>query len=153
MRKACLVVLAGFMAAPALGQEDSTKATVEAVEACKAISSTFTEVSECLPGMDVALASLAAFSEIYPAAAQPLKDRCLELNEHQIGADSCVRKAIESALSLSDAMPDGSALDDPLFESIKSKADFERLEAARSEAKAKFPPNSGSGFVMYQPYR
>lgn len=153
MHKTCLAIAMLVVTSPAFGQSDEGKVSIASVEACKAISDNFAAVSECLPSMEIALSALSAFSEIYPAPAGALKEKCIDINTDQIGAEVCVRKAIESALSLAEALPAGASVDDPIFEAIKNRDDFEKLEQVRISVRNRLPDFSGSGVTTYKPYR
>lgn len=146
---AALVLAGGIECAYA----QKNQADPRALEACKAKSGNFVEIADCLPDAHVAVKMLDAFAKLYPPAAAPLKDRCIELNKSDMaGAATCVSEAVRSAIKLKASIPEGSSLDDPVFNAVSD----EKLEALLLDAGAKarqvFPEHRW-GITTYMPYR
>lgn len=150
MRALLVLVLMTTSAAAA----SAGKADPRAVEACKAGGATFVQVSDCLPEAHVAVKMLDAFDSIYPAEAKPLKDKCLELNQDNIsGAGTCVRQAVEAAVKLKATLPEGSSIDDPIFNAVSATDKQDALSKAMADAKNTFPDRMIWGGGMYHPYK
>lgn len=124
-----------------------------AVEACQSEGGTFVQISECLPDAHVAVVMLDAFDEVYGGAAAPLPARCRELNKTMSGTAICVVNAIQSALELASVLPEGSELNDPIFEAVRSTAHFEQLESVMADARKVFPDKVYWGGGTYFPFR
>lgn len=125
-----------------------------ALEACKAQSTGFVEIANCLPDADVAIKVLDAFDKIYTPQAAPLKAKCIELNKDDIAAaETCVRTAIQSAVELKASLPEGSSLDDPVFQAVANETLAAELEAARQDARNNFPDKMMWGGAIYHPYK
>lgn len=125
-----------------------------AVEECKVTSATFVQISECVPIAHVAFRTMDAFQAIYPQEAQPLADRCRELNSDRIvGTEACVRTAIDAAVQLQASMPAGSAIEDPIFNAVRSDELRRKLSAEIQKARSDFPDIRLWGGGSYQPYR
>lgn len=145
-------------AALALASLSSSSAFAEAdqraVEACKAGGKAFTEIATCLPDADVAIKTLDAFSEIYPAEAAPLKTRCEELNPKDISAAStCVTSAIKSAMELKAALPSGTSIGDPIFDAVSDQERSDRLKEVVQKARSAYPDKMIWGGGLYHPYK
>ncbi|MGO4834568.1 hypothetical protein AB4144_20135, partial [Rhizobiaceae sp. 2RAB30] len=109
------LVIAALAFVSAVGCAYAQKKQVDsrALEACKAETTNFVEVAKCLPDAHVAYRMFDAFEKLYPPAATPLRDRCIELNENKMsGAATCVSEAVSSAVKLKASMPEGASLDD-----------------------------------------
>ncbi len=124
-----------------------------AVEACQTEGGTFVQISECLPDAHVAVVMLDAFGEIYDDSAAPLAATCRELNKTIAGAAICVVNAIKSAIELAAVLPEGSELNDPIFEAVRSTEHFEQLESVMADARKVFPDKMYWGGGTYFPYR
>lgn len=141
---------AALVASPALPSE----ADPRALEQCKATSPTFVQIAECLPDADVSFKTLDAFASIYPPAAAPLKDKCLELNKDDAtGAATCVTAAIKSAIDLRQSLPSGSNIEDPVFNAVSDQSRSQKLDSVIKEARKVYPDKSLWGGNLYQPYR
>lgn len=157
-----MIIIAAIAASGAIGsataQEASGKADPRAVDECMKDGAAFTTIAQCLPSAHAAFAMFDAFDEIYSAEAQPLKERCIELNDGVgindgiIGAPICIEKAIEDALSLVSSLPEGLTLPDPIFNAVSDRSQFDELIRRTDEAKAVFP-NPPMNAVMYMPYK
>lgn len=131
----------------------SGKVDPRAVEDCKKHSETFVQISDCVSDADVAFKTLDAFEAIYPAEAAQLKARCIELNTSGItGAATCVVEAISSAVSLAEALPPGTSLDDPIFNAVSDAKHEEKLKKVIETAREAFGRRLWGGNA-YQPYR
>lgn len=125
-----------------------------AIEACRASSATFVQVNECLPDAHVAFVVLDRFDDIYPPEAWPLKGKCIELNDANIaGALVCVTQALKAAAELKAAMPEGSSLDDPIFNAAMEDAHRKSLLTEIDTARKMFPERHVWGGTRYIPYR
>lgn len=150
MKNGIVIVLSVFLGSSVANAE----ADARAVEVCKAGGKAFTEVAACLPDTDVAYRTLDAFSAIYPREAQPLKDRCIELNSENIaGAATCVNQAIKAALDLKVALPKGQTLDDSIFVSISDPELKTKLDAEIKKAQKLYPEKRIWGGNTYRPYK
>jgi len=130
-------------------------ATVDprALEACQIESSNFVDIRSCLPDAHVAVKALDAFSTIYPSEAQQIRERCLELNDQVAGAMTCTVQAVKSAVELAALLPEGSALNDAVFEGARDPDHLVKLEAVIDEARALFPEKRMWGGGIYRQYR
>ncbi|MEH3108889.1 MAG: hypothetical protein PGN22_02160 [Agrobacterium cavarae] len=130
------------------------QADSRAVDACKAGGKAFTEIAACLPEADVAFRTLDAFSAIYPKEAEPLKNKCLELNTGNIvGASTCVKEAIKASLALKDSLPAGQSIDDPIFLSVAVLDLSNKLEIEVKKARGRYPDKMLWGGSMYHAYK
>lgn len=150
------LVIAAVLFAGSIGcaYAQKTQADPRALEACKAQSGNFVDIADCLPDAHVAVKMLDAFEKLYPPAAAPLKDRCVELNTGNIsGAATCVSEAIRSAIGLKASMPEGSSLDDPIFNAVSDEKLETSLLDAEAKAKEDFPDKRIWGGTTYKRYR
>lgn len=152
MRLAIGAILIVSLAAPAHAQ--SEKADPRAVDFCRSKASTFVAIAECLPNAHVAFKTLDAFESTYPQSAQPLRSTCAANNEGDVvGASICVVEAIDAAINLKKTLPDGTSLNDPIFDSVLDVTLQERLLEAQEAAKATFPDVRLWGGGLYHPYK
>lgn len=132
----------------------SSKADQRAVDACKAQSPSFVQVADCLPAAHVAFKTLDAFDTIFPAEGHPLKSKCIELNAKNIvGAAICVTNAIDKAVDLKQSLPDGTTLEDPVFEAVSNADLAKKLKDAEKKAQSGFPKQQVWGGGIYYPYK
>lgn len=144
------VVAAGLAPAPVGAGE----ADPRAIAACKSQSKTFVQLSECLPNAHVGIKLLDAFDRVYTSDAAHLKNTCIELNNDDASASAtCVINAIEAALRLQAALPQGSTLDDPVFAAVADTGKFEKLKSERDIARQVFPDQRVWGGGTYHPYK
>ncbi|QSZ57211.1 hypothetical protein [Rhizobium sp. ZX09] len=130
------------------------EADARAIESCKAGGKAFTEVAACLPDADVAYKTLDAFSAIYPQEAQPLKDKCIELNaENIVGAATCVNQALKTSLDLKASLPKGQTLDDNLFAAVSDPELKSKLDAEIKKAQKLYPEKRLWGGNTYRAYK
>ncbi|WP_180901944.1 hypothetical protein [Martelella soudanensis] len=148
-----VLISSAFMLAAANSNAEPKKVSPSVVEQCQAISETFTELSDCLPQMDIYLSTLDAFSEIYPPEANLLLDECEELNTDSIGTAACLLDAIEKAVSISQSLPEGTKIDDPIYVPVSDPARFEALQAAKDAAMAEHPDIRVWYGFSYFPYK
>jgi hypothetical protein len=142
-------ILAGIFSEPS----HAAQADPRAVEVCKKESPTFVQVAKCLPQADVSIRTLDAFDQLYPEAAKPLKQKCLELNKDSIAAAAtCVDEAVESAVKLKSSLPEGTSLDDKVFEAVSDAKLAEKFEAEQEKARDRYPGEMFGG-LMYRAYR
>lgn len=154
MRKFAVAVALAAMSSGLAANATDQKADPRAVEYCKATSGTFVAVAECLPNAHVSIKTLDAFENIYPAAGQPLRTKCAELNEGNIiGTATCVTEAVSAAIDLKETLPAGSRLDDAVFEAVSDPALGRQLDEAEAAAKATFPKVSIWGGSVYRAYK
>lgn len=130
------------------------RADPRALEACKKQSEAFTKIAQCLPEADVSFQTLDAFSKLYPPDAQPLKDRCIELNKDSIaGAAACLTSAINDAIKLNASLPENSDLDDPIFQAVRDPSLRDQLQAVIQDARNAYPHTPIWGVTVYYPYK
>lgn len=140
-------VLAGTFAEPGY----AAQADPRAVEVCKKESTTFVEIAKCLPQADVSIRTLDAFDQLYPEAARPLKQKCLELNKDSIAAAAtCVDEAVKSAIELKASLPSGTSLDDKIFEAVSDAKLADKFEAAQEKARARYPGQMFGGLIYHK---
>lgn len=150
MKRVTTILLLALSAAPATAEQPA--ADPRALTECQQAGGTFVQINDCLPNAHVAFKTLDAFEAIYPSEAAPLMARCLELNERTTSASTCITTAIQSAIQLGNALPDGASLDDPVFNSISDEALLSELTAAIAEARQMFPERRVWGGGTYRPY-
>lgn len=150
MRIFLFAVMLVFGVASATAQE---KADPRAVVACQEEGGSFVSISECLPSAHVAFAVLDAFDRLYAGDAKLLRQGCEERNKKISGVSICVQSAIEAAIELSSRLPEGSSLNDPVFDAVRSPALYAQLVEAADLAKEAFPDQMIWGGGTYFPYQ
>lgn len=150
IRSAIAMVVLGASGLPALAQT----ADQRAIEACKRTSQAFTEIASCLPQADVAVMTLDAFAQIFPEAAKPLSEKCVQLNgDNMVGAATCVTEAVEAAIGLKEKLPAGVDLNDPVFAAVADAGLMRQLKVKIDDARAKYPEVRLWGGNLYKAYR
>lgn len=148
------VVVSGMILIASATMAVAQRADPRALEFCQATSSAFTQIADCLPEADVAVRALDAFPTIFPPEAEPLRERCEELNGNNIaGALVCVRRAAEQAVELRQSLPEDAELNDPVFDAVADAELVERFHVEISEARSRYPERRMWGATHYHSYR
>ena len=151
----CAASAAAPLSVFAAGKEKSAvKVDQRTFDFCKAKGGSFVQINDCLPKVQVAFVAMDAIAKEFGPKAQPLLDKCLELNEKDaVGAATCSLEAIKNAVELKGKLPDGADLNDELFNAIADEAKFKSVKAAETKAQELFPEIRIWGGNFYQPYK
>ncbi len=146
--------LAPMNAVAASKDKQATKVDQRTFDFCKAKDGGFVKINDCLPTAQVAFTTMDAIANAFGSKAQPLLDKCLELNEKDIvGAATCSMEAIRAAVELKNKLPEGAKLDDELFNTIADDSKLKIVTAAISNAQELFPEVRLWGGNFYKPYK
>ncbi len=146
------IVFVALSSVPAMSAQE---ADPRAIKTCKTPDTAFTKIADCIAGAHVAFKTLDAFDNIYPAEAQPLKHKCIELNKDNIsGAESCILEAIKTAVKLKAALPAEENLGDPIFDAVCDEDKYTNLRETASKARQESPYKGGMKIgSTYYPYK
>ena len=151
LRSSTTLMLGFLLAGPALAQG---KADPRAVAECSERHESFTQVERCLPDVHVGYIVLDAIADTYGPVGEQLSARCLELNDNKTDrASVCAGNAIEAAIRLAAKLPEGTSIDDPLFDALKDPVAYAEIQPAYEAAKEVFPEKRVWGGTMYTPLR
>lgn len=154
MLKVVFAAVGVLLSLDASAEEATPKVDPRAVVECNARGGGYVAIKDCLPNVHVGYAIIDTFHNAFGEVGYPVKDRCLELNDKMTDKGGvCMREAVSAAVELKAQLPEGAAIDDPLFAVMADPAKLEMIDAAKIEARKAFPDKTYWGATFYKPYQ